>query len=311
MNSGVIELSEVYKSFGQVEALKGISFEVRRGEVFSLIGPNGAGKTTTILTVLGYHEPDKGNVKVFGKDPSKEYTQMGEKTGIMIEKQGLFERLTGFEYLDLFAEVYGLQVEIKTKRIKDLLEIVRLSSRANDLIRTYSQGMKQRLCLARCLINKPELLVLDEPFSNIDPEGRRSLIEILSKIVQETKSSVLLTSHDLREVERISDRIAILNKGKIIKIGSSASLEFEGKTDVSIVIRLKPGNNEAVISRLFPNSNYDAEKKELRVNISNDEDRNRIIRLLIDNKITILSIYDDISTLEQAYFSLLGEEDLK
>ena len=305
MCNHVIELDGVWKAFGDIAALKGVSFKIKKGEIFSLIGPNGAGKTTTILTVLGFHKPDQGIVRVFGRDPNNQYEQIGPKIGIMLDKHGLSDKLTAFEYLELFADLFKLAPEVKAKRIKELLSLTGLFSRANHYIGTYSQGMKQRLCLARCMINKPELLVLDEPFNSMDAEGRRLLIEILSSIVHETGSSVLLTSHDLREVERVSDRVAILKNGEIINVGSLACLKVGNNKDVNMVIRLKPGNNESFIPALFPDGNYNSEKKELRIHISNDEDRNRIIEILINNRITILSIYDDISTLEQIYFSML------
>lgn len=308
MSNYVVEFEGVEKAFGYIQALKGISFKIKKGEIFSLIGPNGAGKTTTILTLMGFYKPDKGMVRVFGQDPNKNYENIGPKIGIMLEKHGISDKLTAIEYLDLFAELFGLGHEIKQKRIKELLSLTGLISRANHLIGTYSQGMKQRLCLARCMINQPELLVLDEPFNSIDAEGRRLLIEILSRIVKEMDSSVLLASHDLREVERVSERVAIIKNGEIINIGKIGSLRTDNERDSKVIIRVKPGNKEDLIPKLFPQGNYDIERKELKISISSDDDRNRIIEILIHNRINILSINDDMSNLEQAYFTLLSKE---
>jgi len=226
-----------------VEAVKDISFCIHRGELFGMVGPNGAGKTTTVKMLSTLLLPTSGTASIFGLDVVKHTNQIRPRIGFTFGgNKGLYSRLSGLDNLKYFAELYRLQPDIITKRIKDLLEIVGLTGRENDRVETYSSGMQQRLHLARALLHDPELLFLDEPTVGIDPIGSREIRALVKELVERGKT-ILLTTHYMYEAEELCDRIAVVNHGEIVALDTPASLKTRAASETVIVIHSPTENH--------------------------------------------------------------------
>jgi ABC-2 type transport system ATP-binding protein len=212
----MLSLVKVSKSFGNKQAVKNLSLEITKGEVFGFLGPNGAGKTTCVKLILGLLSPDEGTIKLLGENPQN--TEIKAKIGFLAEQASLYRYLTGREFLEFSGELFSLD-----QKIPQLLNAVKLSKQAADQrINTYSKGMKQRLSLAQALINDPELLILDEPLSGLDPLGQKELRDLILEQKAQGKT-IFFNSHILADVEQIATRIAIIAQGKLLATKSLIS----------------------------------------------------------------------------------------
>ncbi|MGB3082332.1 MAG: ABC transporter ATP-binding protein [Candidatus Omnitrophota bacterium] len=205
----------------KVEALKGIDLSVNRGEIFGFIGPNGAGKTTTIKLLLGILAPEKGELTLFGRSPSKPKTR--QTVGYMPEIADYYRYLTPVELLIMYGNIFGIDKNLLHERIKKLLEMVDLEEAANRLMRTFSKGMMQKVSFAQALVNDPDLLILDEPTGGLDPVSRKRMREVIQNLRAKGKN-IFFSSHELSEVELVSDRIGILHKGRLLAVGPAKDL---------------------------------------------------------------------------------------
>jgi len=226
-----IRLENIEKSLGSRKILKGISFSVETGDIFGYLGPNGAGKTTTIRIILGLFKADSGNLDVLGMDI--ENSEVRRKIGFVLDLDGLYDGMTARENLIFYSRIYGLAVE--EKRIGQLLEMVELTGREDDKVHTYSTGMRQRLALARSMVHNPEILVLDEPTSGVDPSGQIQIRKILLNMAHKENKTIILSSHNLDEVQRICNKIAIIDRGEIKLFGELEDLRKKmGKSGIMI-----------------------------------------------------------------------------
>lgn len=213
-----------------VEAVRGISFSVNKGEIFGLLGQNGAGKTTTIKMLTTLLAPTSGTCKVLGCDCFGQEKQIRKRINFIFGGEyGVYRRLSGRDNLRYFGNLYLLKTEERERRIREILELVDLSDKADLLAETYSKGMIQRLQIARGLINDPEILFMDEPTVGLDPLGARMLRDIIRKLRGEGRT-VLLTTHYLPEAEELCDRMVILNKGQIVASGTPAEIRGDAPT---------------------------------------------------------------------------------
>jgi ABC-2 type transport system ATP-binding protein len=222
-----LKVESITKKFYDFQAVSDISFSVAAGEVLGIVGPNGAGKTTTIKMILGLLQPDRGSIKLFGKpiqDPA-----VRQLIGYMPENPSFYSHLTGRELLSFAAELFQLPKKEAKQRADLLLEQVGLTEAAGRQLGTYSKGMLQRICLAQALINKPQLLFLDEPLDGLDPLGRVRMKEMLLEVKQQG-TAIVLNSHILSDVEIMSDRIAIMDRGNLLRLEKVSSLIPKGKT---------------------------------------------------------------------------------
>ncbi|MGC9554037.1 MAG: ATP-binding cassette domain-containing protein [Thermoplasmatota archaeon] len=212
----VVEIRGLTKRYGRLLAVNDLSFTVEEGEVFALLGPNGAGKTTTMSVLMGFIFPTAGSIRIFGQDMTDEGRETRRRIGFMPEELGLYDSLTGYEHLEFYGRLFGMEKREREEKIHDMLQLVGLTDRKDSLVREYSHGMRQRLGVAQALINEPDLLILDEPTSGLDPRASHEVREIIKSLAAR-HITLILSSHLLHEVEQVCDTVAIINKGKLIR----------------------------------------------------------------------------------------------
>lgn len=309
MSEICLEFQDVEKRFGSVQALKRVSFNVSKGEIFGFIGPNGSGKTTAIRIVLDYLRPDSGVVRVFGHDPAVKFSSIGPRVGVMLEQPGLHDYLTAEEYLEFYAGLFDLSKPEAATRCHKLLQMMGLSDRAGDLLRTYSKGMRQRVAFARALLNQPRLLILDEPFDGIDAETRRDLLHLIPRVAGEQGTAVLLTSHNLAEVEQVCHRVAVVKEGRILACDRTDTLRRSVQKQTILVVRFSRSVPDEEIRRIFPNAQYVLEGDEMKVEMTErGMSRDEVLRQLLDNGVSVAGLREEEMTLEDVYFTLTSKD---
>jgi ABC-2 type transport system ATP-binding protein len=217
-----IETHELSRVFGTVKAVDHITFSAAAGELFGFLGPNGAGKTTTIRMLTGQLRPTSGSAKVAGYDVVNERTELKRQIGVVFEYQNIYERMSAIENLNFIADLYG----VSRKRVGEALEQVGLAGRAREPIKRYSNGMKQRLLIARALIPHPKVLFLDEPTRGLDPAMARDVRNIIAGLARDG-TTVFLTTHYMEEADRLCARVAILDRGRVVALDAPAALKSE------------------------------------------------------------------------------------
>ncbi len=228
--SNVVEVEDLVKIYpGNIKAVDGLSFTVREGEIYGLIGPNGAGKTTTLRIIATLLKPTSGRVEVAGYDVVKNSDEVRRNISYLPEEAGAYRNLTGVEYLRFMAELYAKSKEEAERMVKEAIEISGLGDKIYDKTSVYSKGMKRRLLLARTLMVKPKLAVLDEPTSGLDVVHALHVRNIILKYAKEYKVTVLLSSHNMLEVEYLCDRVGIIYKGRLYTEGKPSELIEEYK----------------------------------------------------------------------------------
>jgi ABC-2 type transport system ATP-binding protein len=231
----VIETDNLVKTFGRIQALKGVSIKVERGEIFGLLGQNGAGKTTLIKILLGVTKKTDGKASLL--DLPAGTVSVRRRVGYLPEDHRFPDYHTGASLLDFYGALIGVPASVRRQRIPEILEVVGIKGRMHYKIRTYSKGMKQRLGIAQALLHAPDVIFLDEPTDGVDPVGRREIRDLMQKLKSEGKT-IFLNSHLLSEVEQVCDRVAILAQGELVREGDIATLT---KEQGYFLIRLAPG----------------------------------------------------------------------
>ena len=234
----IIEPKALTKTYGRIQAVRGIDLHIEKGEIFGLLGPNGAGKTTTIGMLCTIIRPTSGSASIAGYDIVRNPADVRRKVGIVFQDPTLDTVLTGHENLELHARLYGVSAAVRKKRIAEMLELVDLTDRRNDLTRTYSGGMRRRLELARGLLHRPAALFLDEPTLGLDPQTRERIWDYIKKMAQKEQTTVVLTTHYMEEAERVCDRVGIIDYGQIIALDTPDNLTESMGGDL-VVIRAK------------------------------------------------------------------------
>ena len=222
MNANAIEVQNLRRDYNGLRALDGISFCVERGEIFGFLGPNGAGKTTTIKILTGQLRPTAGKAWVNGFDVVEERQQLKPQIGVVFETQNIYERLSGRDNLAFFARLYG----VNSGRVDEVLVQVGLENRAKERMKKYSNGMKQRLLIARALLHKPKVLFLDEPTRGLDPKVAREIRAFVAGLARQGVT-VFLTTHYMEEADQLCDRVAILDRGRIVVLDTPERLKAE------------------------------------------------------------------------------------
>jgi ABC-2 type transport system ATP-binding protein len=300
-----ISLENIKKTMGNREVLKGISFTVASGDIFGYLGPNGAGKTTTIRILLGLLQADSGRMDIMGQDITRSETR--RKIGFALDPDGLYDNMTAEENLEFYARIYGL---FKAgEKIAGLLGVVGLSERAKDKVGTYSRGMRQRLALARAMTHNPEVVVLDEPTAGVDPSGQIEVRQILLDMAHKENKTVFLSSHNLDEVQRICNRIAMIDRGEIKLYGETESLR-RGMGSGAVVIETAGEVPQTLLDELKALHRLGLrEKKERRLVFSPQEgtEVSDIISWLAERRVKIEKAARQEATLEEMYSAILKE----
>ena len=240
----VIKVTNLSKHYKEIKAVDDVSFEVKEGEVYGFLGQNGAGKSTTIRMLLTLIEPTNGKIEIFGSDLRTNRKEILKQVGAIIEKPDLYKYLTALENLSIFSKLSG--VRCTNKQLLDQLDMVGLKNRANSKVRTYSQGMKQRLGIAVALIHDPKLIILDEPTNGLDPQGIADIRNMILQLSREKGKTIFVSSHLLSEIEVIADRMLILDKGKKVVEGAVRELFDSSK----ILVEIEVNNIEHVYEKL-------------------------------------------------------------
>src|SRR5437588_2512397 len=243
MTLPAVAVTDLRKSYGQLEALRGVTFEIQHGEVFGLLGPNGAGKTTTVEVLEGYRERDGGTVSVLGTDPQQAGSAWRERIGIVLQSSAMYLNLTVAEHVALFAGYFS-----RPRDVDEVIELVGLVEKRNTRVKTLSGGQQRRLDLALGLVGDPEILFLDEPTTGFDPAARRAAWDMIRSL-RELGKTVLLTTHYLDEAEQLSDRVAVLREGRIVALGKPS--ELTGGT-VATEIRYRRDGQEVLVETHEP-----------------------------------------------------------
>ncbi len=243
-----IEVEDVRKRYGRTEALKGVSLEVRTGELFALLGPNGAGKTTLVHILCTIHRPDSGVARVAGIDVARNPVAARQNIGVVFQESTLDERLTVEENLEFHGLIYGVPTRLRKQRIRDLLEIVELSEWKGHVVRALSSGMKRRLEIARALVHDSQILFLDEPTVGLDAQSRERIWEHIATLQKERNLTILVTTHYLAEVEEC-DRICIVDHGEILAQGTPERLKTQHGYELLRVVPRTDGDREAILEK--------------------------------------------------------------
>lgn len=228
---GIIRVKNLTKNFKEIKAVDSISFEVKKGEIFAFLGPNGAGKSTTIKILTTLLKKTGGEVIVNGFDVDKDPDDVRRSFGIVFQDPSLDDELTAWENMEFHGALYKVPKKIRRERTKQLLEIVELWDRKDSLVKAFSGGMKRRLEIARGLLHHPKVFFLDEPTIGLDPQTRNHIWSYIKKLNKDEGITIFFTTHYMEEADFVSDRIAIVDHGKIIKLGTSTELKSEAKTD--------------------------------------------------------------------------------
>src|SRR5712672_1931333 len=244
MVNSILQVEDLVKRYGDVEAVRGVSFSVEQGEVFGLLGPNGAGKTTTVEILEGLRDPDGGRVSVCGLDPQRESAALKHEIGAALQSTSLPDKIRVMEALRLFASFYK-----RGRKPEELLQRFGLEDKRNTFYNQLAGGQKQRLALAMALVNDPKVVFLDEPTAGLDPQVRREIYDIIEELKKE-KKTILLTTHYIEEAERLCDRVAIVDHGKVIVQGTPRELKQSSADKTRIEVRLAREESEERLKSL-------------------------------------------------------------
>ena len=311
-NNNSILTSNLSKSYRNFQAVNSLTIDVRPGDIFGFLGPNGAGKTTTIRMLCGLLSPTSGYAKVAGLDIVKDSLKIRSIIGLLPESSGFYNWMSAEEYLLYFAALYKIDIHLGKKRAHDLLEKVGLATRSYVPISYYSRGMKQRLGLARTLINEPKILFLDEPTLGLDPKGQQDIKNTLLELNRQKEVTIFLSSHALGEVSSLCNRIAIVNRGKLVAQGSIEELRKHAGNQDGLVVRILnlPSSQRGLSSlpyRIQTNTTDNNKLIDVNVNLSDgaSESANEIIDTFEKAGLQIHEIRRMDMSLDDVYFKLI------
>jgi ABC-2 type transport system ATP-binding protein len=305
----IIEVKDLTKRFGSLVAVDALSFSVERGEVFGLLGPNGAGKTTTLSMLSTILKITSGTAIVNGFDVARQPSQVRRSIGIVFQEPSIDDRLTGRENLEMHANLYAVPASERGKRIDEVLKLVELEDRADSLMRTYSGGMRRRLEIARGLIHRPKVLFLDEPTLGLDPQTREHIWNYIMELSKRENITMVLTTHYMEEADKLCDRIAIVDYGKIIALDEPKQLKEGLEGDI---ITVKTEMVEGLSHKLKEMSSVKdlkEQKGELKIIVKDGEKfLPRVVEIAANSGIHIESMSIHEPTLEDVFMHYTGRE---
>ncbi len=307
----MLRISNLNKSYGNFKALDCLELNIEKGELFGFVGPNGAGKTTTMKIISGLLKADSGEVYVDDVDAIKENRKLKDKIGYMPDFFGTYDNLKALEYMEFYASIYGIEGKEAKNLCLDLMELVNLSDKKDSYVDGLSRGMKQRLCLARSLVHNPELLILDEPASGLDPRARFEMKEILKNLKNMGKT-IIISSHILPELAEMCSSIGIIEKGKMVVKGTVEEIFATVNSSNPLIIKFVENQEKAV--RILK-ENPLIENISIRENsvsttfTGNAKDEAQLIKTLIENDILLSSFSREQGNLESLFMQITGNDE--
>ena len=293
----ILECKNLCKTFGKKQILHNVSFEIKKGDILGFIGPNGAGKTTTIKLILGLQSITNGKVLINGYDVEKEFTKAIEKVGAIVENPDMYMYMSGYDNLKLVANMYK---GITTKRIDEVVKLVKLENRINDKVSKYSLGMRQRLGIAQAILHNPNLLILDEPTNGLDPEGIKEMRELLVDLAKKEEMAILISSHNLAELDNFCNKICIIKNGEIIETNEITAI----KKDIEHQQFIVEIDNTKDIKKLYSEATI-VNDKIFKISMKKENVPDLVVNL-VNNNIKIYEIKEDEKSLEDAFFERTG-----
>jgi ABC-2 type transport system ATP-binding protein len=303
----VVEVQDLRKTFGPVVAVDSISFDVASGEIFTIIGPNGAGKTTTLEMIEGIQRPDRGVIRINGMEWRKDAAQIKQIIGVQPQTSALFDMLTVYENLDVFAGFYD-----RSRSVDEIIELINLTEHRNKKVKALSGGQKQRLAIGLALVNDPELLFLDEPTTGLDPQARRNIWDIVLKLKEMGKTTIL-TTHYMEEAEKLSDRVCIVDQGKIIALDTSQNLiqqlTKERAVHLSFAEAVEANRMAEVVNQFSGVSKVEVEANQLRFwTTVPEETLYHLFKYTTENHVAVDQIGIKDLSLEDVFIAYTGKE---
>ena len=314
MSATIISSENLTRRFGDKNAVSNLNLEVHSGEVFGFLGHNGAGKTTTVRLLNGVLEAHGGKIRVLGLDPITDGPALRARTGVLTESASLDDRLTARDNLHIYADLFGVPRDKVASRASELLEFFELSEQADAKVATYSTGMRQRLALARTLLHEPEVLFLDEPTSGLDPVAAHQVHNLIENLSREKGRTVFLCTHNLVEAQRLCDRVAVMEHGRLVAQGTPAELahQYVKRLDVHIETTLEQMDsaleilsNASSLTRGLPRRTNGS----LTLTVTGREAIPDLLTLLVNHGIRVYRLAADEPSLEDVYFALHGEKE--
>lgn len=307
MSSPAIRTQGLGVTFGATKALDGLTLEVPRGIVFGFLGPNGSGKTTTIRVLLGLLDPTTGTAEVLGLDTRRDAAGIRARCGALLEHAGLYERLTARENLEAFARFWGMPAAERGSRIKELLTQCGLWERSDEVVATWSRGMKQKLAIARALLHRPELVFLDEPTAGLDPIAAAMIREQLSQLAAHEGVSIFMNTHNLAEAERLCALVGVIRQGRLVAVAPPSNVGApEGITRTQVVVG---GLNDAIVRLVAGLDGVIAARADGRclvVDLRSADQVPEVIAALVGAGARVESVRADAGSLEDAFPALAG-----
>lgn len=306
----VVETKDLTKTYGDITAVDRLNLRIEEGDIFGFLGPNGAGKTTTILMLLGLTEPTSGTAYVAGYNSTREPLNVKRITGYVPEKVGFYDDLTAAYNLTYTARLNGISDNLADKRIAEALDIVGLPKAAGRKVGEFSRGMKQRLAIADILVKQPKIAIMDEPTSGIDPEGIVQVLDLIAKIAKERKMTIIMSSHQLYQVQRICNRVGMLMNGRLVVTGllDELSREAMGGSQFRIEVKLTEITQTVTeaIKRISGVHSIEQSKNTLSVSCSEDL-RPQIAKAIVDADGLMVEMKIQSFDLEDIYLKYFRE----
>jgi ABC-2 type transport system ATP-binding protein len=313
MNSDTAFVTDgLTRYFGEVVAVDHLTLEVQAGEVFGFLGHNGAGKTTTVRMLNGVLAPTSGTARVLGLAPVEQGPALRRRTGVLTETPSLDERLTGRENLEIYAMLYGVPRREIAARVEELMQVFQLDGRADEKTSDYSKGMKQRLALARALIHRPELLFLDEPTSGLDPVATRQVHDMITHLSHDEERTVFLCTHNLDEAQKLCDRVAVLEHGKLVALGTPEELASKIGCGQRLELEVVPGDEETALRLLTeaPGVSVHRDNGTIIATGAGREIVPGLVTSLASAGVRIYRVAPQAASLEDIYFALQSEQEV-
>lgn len=288
MNSEkIIEITDLTKRFKKLTAVNSLNLNVYKGDVFGFLGPNGAGKSTTIRMLLTLISPTSGNIKIFGKDLKSNRSKILSRIGAIVEKPDFYLYLTAYKNLEILGKMSG--ADVSKKSIMQILELVGLADRYNSKVKTYSHGMKQRLGIAQALLHNPDLVILDEPTVGLDPQGIKEVRELILRLSSEKQITIFLSSHILKEIELVSNRMVIISKGTSLIEGEVKELLSKDSNNISIKFKSPKNISNIIHASTYKSNSFSIADSHLNIQIDEDKVPD-LIHLLVSNEVQLYSV---------------------